>query len=227
MIKVVNGEGHVVALFPRGKRTAIEQARDVRMMMFAGKLHWENGNLTGSIASAVQDLRYLTTADIPMERMKELLSKIADQLHRDRAAQHKAYEGALLLGEDAAAFDATWNQDGIPDPQRILDGGDIKRYASIFEMPAEDVVALVEAQGGAKTHTEKLRIAAAARAESRKAAVAHDGEANRLFEDRFGGALERKASHSENKQKQLHIARAQRSRELVSPERDVPASDIG
>lgn len=115
--QIIGTDGTVIATV-HGGRPAERVEEDARMMAFAGKLHWALGNSCAAFKCAAQDISVVATLiEKEPARVAELLKRIAVQLGERADAEGKAHEGALLVGDRAAAFDATWRQDGIPEPQ--------------------------------------------------------------------------------------------------------------
>ena len=90
---------------------------DARMLAFSGKLHWALGNTCAGLLSIAQDLRVVAQfAGADLDKLREQITKIAAQAVAMSRREHGAYEGALLTGEEAKAFDARFKQEltGLP-----------------------------------------------------------------------------------------------------------------
>lgn len=114
--RIIGVDGRCIASIQPGGNP-LRDEENGRMMAFAGKLHWALGNACAGTKAIAQDISVAITliAKDP-KRAAEVFAKVARDASDLAAREHKAYEGALLIGEKAAQFDADWKQDGIADP---------------------------------------------------------------------------------------------------------------
>jgi hypothetical protein len=147
-LRIVNGSGEIVAVIPRGTRSAAEQDRDTRMMAFSGKLHRALGNVVSNVSLAAAAIEEIGKTALSPEEKNVRLMQAAGQLREAVAVERKAYDGALLSGDEAVAFDEEWRQDGVPSDQDLLDAGKVDEYRARHPyVSAADLAMLMQERG--------------------------------------------------------------------------------
>lgn len=113
-LRIADSKGKTIAVIPPAGRSDEQMEADGRILSFAGKTHWALGTACARFRAMGQDLRMLATiVEKDPARAKVLIEQLAADAYQIADVEHKAYEGALLMGEDAKKFDAEWHQDGI------------------------------------------------------------------------------------------------------------------